>query len=380
MLIYVYTFLISCLLILLAENIKNRKICIFILSVAILLPSILAGARADTIGTDVRNYSEPAFKIALMSQSLPNYVSYMSGYDSNLGLAYLVVIYLSSRLSHDIFFSQFIVQFIIITSVLMGLWKFKKKHNISVSFAMFLFYFIFYNVSLNMMRQSISMFILFWAFSYLMDKKYMKYIFLCLIAVLFHTTAILGIFIITLYYFMFMPNIKTNLVGKNSQVKHPIIKLIIISFIIMFFVISPRLIGSILSLLKLPSYTTRYLINANFKISPGNLILRLPFLLILIFSWNSLIRKNNGYRYFYLAILIADLLLTQLSYTSTFSARIADYTTMLYLYEVPDEILYIDNKIEKAIFYLLLIICVIIYWYYFMVVLDYNETVPYIFK
>ena len=52
MLIYIFTFLISLLLIYIAENI-NGKSKIILNIIAILIPSILAGRRADFIGTDV---------------------------------------------------------------------------------------------------------------------------------------------------------------------------------------------------------------------------------------------------------------------------------------------------------------------------------------
>ena len=68
--IYIVFFLISCFLIWLSEKSPSRNIGKFLAFIAILLPCILAGMRADTIGTDVRVYVEPMNNAAKQSTSL----------------------------------------------------------------------------------------------------------------------------------------------------------------------------------------------------------------------------------------------------------------------------------------------------------------------
>ena len=63
--IYIVFFLISCFLIWLSEKSPSRYIGKLLAFIAILLPCILAGMRADTIGTDVRVYVEPMYNAAV---------------------------------------------------------------------------------------------------------------------------------------------------------------------------------------------------------------------------------------------------------------------------------------------------------------------------
>lgn len=72
--IYIVFFLISCFLIWLSEKSSSRYIGKLLAFIAILLPCILAGMRADTIGTDLRVYVEPMYNAAKQSTSFSSYM------------------------------------------------------------------------------------------------------------------------------------------------------------------------------------------------------------------------------------------------------------------------------------------------------------------
>lgn len=384
--IYIWTFLISSGLVYIAERFKNNKLLAYILLIiAIIIPATLAGMRSDIIGTDVRNYAEPMFNAAGLSDNFSDFVSTAIAHNSELG--YSLLLYISSRLSNQLFISLFLTHTLIISTVVFGLWKFKQKYNknISVFFALIIFYFIFYNTSLNMIRQSIAMFIIFWAFNFLLKKNYLKYLISLAIAIAFHRTAIFGLLILLIYYLVVVKasNRKAEVfVSENTSflLSLQIFYSSILIFIVGILVLMPNVFSAILNFGGFSHYTDLYFVNNTMSLSWGNLALRLPFLIILVIQWKNLKIYNNRLRYFYLTITLIDILLTQLSGRSSYASRIGYYTTIFYLYAVPDEIAAENSVLKRYVMYIFIIVCVVLYWYYFMVVLGYNETVPYVFN
>ena len=201
----------------------------------------------------------------------------------------------------------------------------------------------------------------------------------------FHRTAIFGLLIFLIYYFVVVKasNRKIEfLVSENTSFSFPIPMFYSLIPIlgVGLLVLMPNVLSTILNFLGFSHYTDVYFINNTVSFSWGNFALRLPFLIILIMQWRHLKTNDNRLRYFYLTITIIDILLTQLSGRSTYASRIGYYTTVFYLYAVPDEIAAENSVLKRYAMYMFIIVCVILYWYYFMVVLGYNETVPYVFN
>lgn len=96
--------------------------------------------------------------------------------------------------------------------------------------------------------------------------------------------------------------------------------------------------------------------------------------------------KKNRLRYFYLAIALMDILLSQFSGQSSsatvseYGARISWYTSAFYIYSIPNALKTDLNKNRKIILTIGLVVFLSIYWYYFTVVLNYNDTFPYVFS
>ena len=76
MIIYLICFALSCALLKLSAKIKKdnllHKITTFI---ALLIPCILAGCRATTIGTDIKVYVEPIFNCAILAENILDFFS-----------------------------------------------------------------------------------------------------------------------------------------------------------------------------------------------------------------------------------------------------------------------------------------------------------------
>ena len=163
--IYILFFLISCLFFWLSEKCKNRIARNLLAIIAILIPCILAGLRSDTIGTDVKVYVEPMYNAAKESHNLTDYMNqrwfviwrYM--YVNKFEIGFSFMIYFIQKFGGSLSIVLFFIQLLIIAPIYIGLKKINKPYPIC--FCMLVFFLLFYNTSLNMMRQWIAMAILF---------------------------------------------------------------------------------------------------------------------------------------------------------------------------------------------------------------------------
>ena len=73
MVIYIFTFLLSAILFRIYEKHSDKKYAKWIAMIAILIPAILAGCRAEVIGTDVRTYVIRYYEEARYSSSFIDY-------------------------------------------------------------------------------------------------------------------------------------------------------------------------------------------------------------------------------------------------------------------------------------------------------------------
>lgn len=384
MYIYLITFILSCLSLFVFEKIDGRIKYIF-LGIGIFIPALLAGCRADTIGTDVRNYVEPIQIYASGMRSFTEYINgnivLLSGDSfSRIEKGYLAFVFFISKINKSLFFNLFTTQFLIIGLMVVGLVKIRKYINISLPFSMFLYYMLFFNISLNLVRQSIAMSILFFAFPFLLENKWIYFLISIFIATLFHKTAIIGLIIFLLYVILIkkfqVPQFKYGMKTIHIEGKHLISGAVIAIVILILMNPSSSILNSILNILNLSSFGSLY--SKGFGIfSFSQVIIRVPFLLLLIFSWEKM--ENNDLKYFYLVLTVIDILFAQMSGGSSIILRISYYLSIFYIYAVPNEIAVYSNK-SRILLQVAFLIGFISYWYYMFVVNNYNQTVPFVFN
>lgn len=182
--IYILTFILSILCCYFSGRLKKKQkiLSIVLKVVAILLPAALAGLRALDVGTDVRFYLLDDFKAAYNSDSLAGYMEI--GYGEPL---FLTLVYAVTKVFSDFNVLLFVIQLMIMLFVYLGCEKHEEKIPTYLSYAFFLF--VYYNMSLNLLRQSLALALAFYALSFMMDKKRIKFLILTAAAVLFHKTA-----------------------------------------------------------------------------------------------------------------------------------------------------------------------------------------------
>lgn len=180
---------------------KQRLIGFLCALIGILMLSLFAGLRAKDVGVDTSGYPETFMRIASGSRTFSDFISNCSDV-ANEPLGALLV-YFCSRITKNTGLLLFSYQFLTVTLVYFAALKLNKKISICDSMAIYLF--LFFNNSLNMMRQSVGCAFIFYGMAMLMEQKRfsIKAIVAILIALLFHKSSIYGIILVLPVYLSF---------------------------------------------------------------------------------------------------------------------------------------------------------------------------------
>lgn len=380
--IYIITFFVSCVLFYLAESKAVLRGRFFLNGIAIVLPCILAGIRDETVGTDVLVYLKPIYEAALKTE---NYISlfsenwfriyrYWSVSDYEIG--FVTVVYVLGRIFKSINVIEFTLEFFIVFGVYKTL---KRVRNmVPTWFGMLVFYLTLYNVSLNMMRQSIAMVFILYGSTYLKDNNIKIYMVYNTIAFLFHSSAIIGILLFFVYEYVYLNDAVFG--GEKHGIR---IKSNLFSYenlnAILIFAYSVLLLGGIGLILKVLSIVgiTKFVgyINGSVSLLPNQIILRVFPIVIMLCNIKSYtkIDKNAS---FYFAMLLLDLSASQLASIRADSGRIAYYFSMfncISYYGMCST----RPRCGRRLLKMLILIYFVVYWYYNIVFSGRTGTYPY---
>lgn len=274
-------------------NFYTKVKYILFLSLAIIIPCLLAALRDYSIGVDTENYAVniPLFAI--------NNHDFKSIYISNGGgteILFDLLIYLVTSFTTNGRIILFLLQLLTILPIYFAAMKLKDK--LTVSLLMGTYFFLFYNNSLNLSKQSIACSFLILAIAYaftdLEDKhNIIKYYACMLISILFHKAAIFGVVLVVL----------CRITEKSN--KSILIKFLIYSFAIIFPFFIMGFIGMLIDSSVLPPRFLNYInlfitngTNSKYHIDPFSyyfiieIILRLLLIMIpLLFLRKS--RRNE---------------------------------------------------------------------------------------
>lgn len=357
--IYLFVFVLSTLFMRFASNYYNKSALLFLIFslLAIMPPILIGGLRDSTVGTDTSAYPVTAFN------ALQNGISA----ETLLLLSYIEPFYfLLSFVGIKIFGNDInsillITQIIIIICTYIACFRLKKIAPPTLSWTLYLF--LFFNMSLNAMRQNIAISIVFLGFTYLIERKLFKFLIYVFIAFMFHKSAIISLLLIPCIF------IESNKVNKYM----------ILGAVILFVSYSAILKNS-LSFDIMDKYE-QYQVGGEYegKLSYSELILRIVFLSLLFCRTP----KNEKRQYFFnvMTLFICEFFINLLQVWSRFIGRLGQYIFILYIVYVP-YYLY-RNKINGKsridnIFFTFAV--VIIYWYYVYILKDAGETSNYTSK
>lgn len=186
---YIITFGMSLLLLYFSEKAEKKSMKRILVAIALLMPSFLAGARDFTIGWDVLLYGKGWFERACEYNSLILYMQKANEY--SVGIGYAAINYCVSRIAHNFHVFLFIYQLIQLCIVYYTIKP--LKNEISLTFAFFVYFFSYYNLSLNILRQIMAIMIVLFSYRYILNHKPTRFALMIAIAYTFHNTAVIGL-------------------------------------------------------------------------------------------------------------------------------------------------------------------------------------------
>ncbi|MDO4289763.1 MAG: EpsG family protein [Eggerthellaceae bacterium] len=347
----------------------------------VLLLSLFAGFRYQVVGTDTQGYALPLYNMAVMQ------TDFMSFYHQDwfrawgwstvdtIEIGYLVFVWISAKLG-SFQLLLFLTSFFTVGPFYLAL---AMRREVSLPFGLFMFMFLYFNVTLNAMRQWIAIAFIFLALVGVYDsakclRSQPSVILLLVVAFLFHSSALLGAIPFLLMLF---------LKRGNTSIRLGIV--VVVSVIALFSVNGFRVLLIDHGFVRYANY----LGDGNTQLSVPQLVLRVPFLVVAGYLYKSgyLEKKEAA---FYLCMAVIGLLCGQFSTLTEQSGRIGQYFDIYFLFAAsilakPTSSLsqgagLIDGKITIAsLFPVFVALYCIAYWCYSYVLMNSGETIPYVF-
>lgn len=355
---------------------KNKLLIILTAILVIVTPAILAGVRSYEIGTDVNYYVRRTFELSTYYNSINDWLSTVNipGFiTQNQEKGFLILEYLVSRISLNTHFFLFIVA--IIENIFVYLALYKLRNNCSIIMGEIIFLFTQYNSFYNMVRQGIAMSICLFAVALLLSngsRNKLKFLFWILVAIQFHSTAIVSLVFILIYY-----------VFKNE--KSSVLKQSLLVIILLIFIVS--LVPLTQYAVRIGIFPDRYL--EYFNGGTAYNIGRISVFGIVVY-WSGAVVLFQGARHlgknqdFYIAVTIIDMLLILLTNVSFYLFRVSAYFLIIRILSMSQKSLYNSNSDRKfyenaQLLCIESIFSVVLYFLYFIVYLNWHQTIPYIF-
>lgn len=376
MIIYIVCFIFSLIFSYGYEK-SNIKL---LMAISLFFPVAIAAFRADIIGTDVQVYARQLYNIAINSKNFDEFLN-MKWYAiwrfkevSEFELGYTILVYLSAKLKSFTFLLG-CTQFLTIFPLYLSLNRYKNRYKYIVTIGLSIYYLLFFNMSLNMMRQWIAMTMIMLAYVYLKDSKYVQSTIIFIIAVLFHRTAIIGLGVLITYVLLRKNKREIFLKFSTKRYNLNIVIFITIITLLITTVLSNSFRIMLTNLLGLNDYSTY--VNGTVAISINQIYTDIPVLLLFLMIWK---RRKNIEDYTFLTFCVfSNIVLSQLSSVMAYSSRIVLYISVFKMLIVPIYLNNLQGRLKKIITLILILLLYSIYWYYTYVIKGTDATVPYVF-
>lgn len=332
---------------------KSRNEILFFLLIIFLIclvPAIFAGIRYD-VGTDFFNYTRIFHQInsGLFVQTEPFYT---------------ILNRLVGLLGGNINTVFFIINFLTVLFIYIFLYDYKE--SISVGLGMFIFLVVFYNSSLNIIRQILSMSVVLYSYKYIDSNKMIKFLLFSLLAISIHKTAVVTLPI----YFVYNYFAEKKLV--NKILIYIIATLLVINYEAVIKFIALEVLRDPYYLMYLEG-SSENLVDVGF----GIFLIFIPPIMIGIFFYKVLKNKNKSFE-FYFFLLIIGFILRLIAYTGIpYLGRIGNFFYIAIVWLVPYYFRVI-SKLKKYFWIVyLLIMIMILTWFIVYILSGGDGTMPY---
>ncbi len=273
--IYLLVFFSSTLIMGVTEN-KHKSIRVAGMILATSLPILLATLRADSVGIDVMTYMKPLYLCSERSESISAFLYNMKQDPAlqYLDYGYAFIGYFASKLFGGLWGIFFVNALLCYIPVLQGIRQIRiyQKNNQTTTrpipywASMFVYYCLFYNNSLNQVRQLITCALLFYAFTVILNRKYFKAILPFLLSCTIHVASIIFVYVVIIY-----------LIVKS---KNSVLKAITVAALFVFLVFSIQIFYALMNVLNRFGLVGDKYQNEIFDVNYGERNLNLSWLFI----------------------------------------------------------------------------------------------------
>ena len=378
--IYVLIFIVSLLFFKIALKFRNKHKLLFIIfsGLGLIVPSILAGIRDISMGTDVKVYILPLFLGAGSFDSFFKFVLYKQSSISDL--LYLLLTYICRIISTDYFLLFFMITFLSMITIYIALLidnnvekQTEKKSDSNILLGMLIYFLFMYNSTFNMARQSIAIAFIILGFSFLRNNRKKSCYISILIASMFHNTSLITIPFIFMYNYI---QKKGELYKKNNA-----FEIVVILLTILVVLFSPVLLKNLSNISFFNNLTKFYTTWGNIhEFNLSNTLFYLTIFLIITISSERLKKSINDF-YFYRLISILSIILIQLGVVVKFMDRITFYIFYPLIFLVMSKLSFRESMTKKDFFLSIFVyVLFIVYWIYWIIYLGYHGTYPFVFR
>lgn len=352
---------------------SKYKLCIFITSMlVVLIPSIMAGIRDYTIGTDTYSYVTYEYVLA---RSLNTDLLTVWDLDVTTERGFLLLAWFSSLVSFDPHIFLFLVALLINGLVYYGLYLLRETNSIFLG--EFVYLFCSYNETFASLRQSIAMAFVLVSVAYLINNKTIKSCVIVIIAFLFHRTAVIGWTILLIYKYLYKNN--NAIIINNIKLAYRYFKTVLIMIILccVLFLFQPLT----LSLIEIGLLNAKYLSYLSY--SQQDSLGVLGYMAYIFIYGLMFLPITYNHKSFYIVCAWADILFYSLRVYVLWLSRVATYffyMRILWLSSFKDSLINIFTSrkfgMHEAVLLVAMAGCVI-YWLVFTIYANNNETYPY---
>ena len=336
-------------------NNKNMKLAKFMAFISMIEISIIAGFRNNNVGRDIDVYVYPLFRSCLTNNL------YTLIKDPNIEPLFLIILFVNTKLLGDYHLTLFVIEFVTVFSIYF--YGFKNYKNVNFTILISVFLFVFFNNTLVMMRQFVSVSLIFISTHFFKEKKYIKTILLFLLALAFHDTAIISLII---YVFIFLEYSFSNSSNKLLIVK--IFTLIVAIFVVLF---GDKLVYYFTFYVPiLPERFFRYFSSSYIEEGLHFSIINFTFkILVLIMAIIINNKKKSHQSNLAVSFILIDILIYLLSLRIEPILRLGYYFTIIsYSFVIPSfGKIIVENRKYKPLFYYTLTIVLFLYWWYIFI-------------
>ncbi|SEL03070.1 EpsG family protein [Ruminococcus albus] len=171
-----------------------KRLAILYSFIALFVPSLLAGMRADTVGKDVLEYAIRTFDLANTSSFIETFKLTTEPF------GYALLAYITSLFADDAGAFLFTSQVMVIVPIYLIAYKYRSVTPMWQT--MLAYMFLFYNNSFNVMKQSVSAVFILLFYIYMNEQKYRKMLACFIVAFSFHFSAVFGLVFIFIVKFL----------------------------------------------------------------------------------------------------------------------------------------------------------------------------------